>query len=241
MLPIKDTVPNRNHAIATWLIIAANVLVFIFELTLPKPDLEALVRIFGIVPARYTMADMGSGATYQYWPFLTSMFLHGGFWHLLGNMWALWIFGKSVEERLGSLRFVIFYLLSGIAASITHIVLNPGSTLPSVGASGAISGVMGAYLMMFPTATIIAVIPIFIFPFFIELPAVLFLGLWFLIQFLGGAASSLLPSQAGGVAFWAHVGGFIFGMLTYRLFQPHKVRRFEPDEGAMARAWRRAA
>ncbi|MGZ4811954.1 MAG: rhomboid family intramembrane serine protease [Terriglobales bacterium] len=239
MLPLKDTIPNRNPSIATWLLIAANVLVFLFELSLPTPALEALFRIFGIVPARYTTVDMASGATYQYWPFLTSMFLHSGWWHLIGNMWALWIFGKSVEERLGSLRFVVFYLLSGIAASLTHMMLNPGSTLPSVGASGAISGVMGAYLMMFPTSRIIAVIPVFIFPFFFELPAVVFLGLWFLIQFFGAAASSVAPSQVGGVAFWAHVGGFVFGMLTYRFFQLNKPRRFERDELGAAGAWRR--
>lgn len=238
MLPLKDTVPARAASVATWLLIAANVVVYLFELSLPEPVLQQFLYIFGIVPARYTGAMSPSfGAAYWYWPFLTSMFLHAGWLHLIGNMWGLWIFGKSVEQRMGSLRFLLFYILCGLAAGAAQVLLQPTSTVPGVGASGAIAGVMGAYLVMFPTATILTLVPIFIFPLFLELPAVLFIGVWFLIQFLGAASSSLSTSQVGGVAWWAHIGGFAFGMLTYRLFQPRR-RRFELDELGITAGWR---
>jgi membrane associated rhomboid family serine protease len=237
MFPLKDTIPTRRPPIATWFLIATNVIVFLFELTLPQPAQEAFFYIFGVVPA-YFSGMAGAGPPHGYWALLTSMFLHGGWLHLIGNMWALWIFGKSVEGRLGSLRFVVFYVLCGIAAEVTHVLLQPAARVPAVGASGAISGVMGAYLLMFPTARIIAVFPIFFLPFFFELPAVVFLGLWFLVQFLGAASSALVPAQ-GGVAWWAHVGGFLFGMGTYRLFQPRGVRRFALPESPMQEAWGR--
>ena len=143
------------------------------------------------------------------------MFLHGGFWHLLGNMWSLYIFGDNVEDRLGPLRYLLFYLLCGFLSGISHLFINWHSQVPTIGASGAIAGVMGAYLLIFPRAKVLTLIPVFFIPYFVNIPAFLFLGFWFLIQFISAAGSS---GQAGGVAWWAHIGGFLFGMIFVKLF-----------------------
>ena len=143
------------------------------------------------------------------------MFIHGGFWHLLGNMWSLYIFGDNVEDRLGPLRYLLFYLLCGFLSGISHLVINWHSQVPTIGASGAIAGVMGAYLLLFPKAKVLTLIPIFFIPYFVNIPAFLFLGFWFLLQFISAAGSS---GQAGGVAWWAHIGGFVFGMIFVKLF-----------------------
>src|SRR5262249_10212506 len=153
--------------------------------TLSKESLENFFYLFGLVPMRYTHPDWAQSvglSTYNYWPFLTHMFLHGGWLHILGNMWVLWIFGDNVEDRMGSARFLIFYLLCGFIAGATQTAVTSESTVPSVGASGAIAGVMGAYLFMFPTSRVVVLVPILFFPLFFELPAVLFLGLWFFLQ-----------------------------------------------------------
>src|SRR5713101_8757255 len=179
MLPIRDTVPTRSPPIATRLLVLINALVFLFELTLSPPELEGLFHVFGIVPARFTHPDWAVSAGLPlngYWPFLTSMFLHGGWLHIIGNMWALWIFGDNVEDRMGPLRVATFYVLCGIVAGITHALTNPQSTVPSVGASGAIAGVMGAYFVLYPRARVIVLVPILFLPFFLELPAFLYLG-----------------------------------------------------------------
>jgi membrane associated rhomboid family serine protease len=153
-------------------------------------------------------------------------------------MWTLWIFGDNVEDRMGPLRFIIFYLVCGVLAALTQVLVTPDATIPSVGASGAIAGILGAYLLFFPTARLIVLIPILFFPFFFELPAVIFLVLWFLIQLFSGTAMLASPQQVGGIAFWAHIGGFIAGMLLCRFFVRRPVRRrLQPDEYGLEWAW----
>src|SRR5437016_549603 len=163
MLPIGDTIPARNPPVGTWLLILANSVVFLFELMMPQPSLEQLFHLFGIVPARYTHPDWALSAGLplgDYWPFLTSMFLHGGWLHIIGNMWTLWIFGDNVEDRMGPVRFTIFYLVCGLIAGVVHWYTNPDSVLPTVGASGAVAGVLGAYLVLFPRAQLVVMFPI---------------------------------------------------------------------------------
>src|SRR5712664_4114281 len=243
MLPIRDTVPTRSPPIATRLLVLINALVFLFELTLSPPELEGLFHVFGIVPARFTHPDwvVSAGLPLNgYWPFLTSMFLHGGWLHIIGNMWSLWIFGDNVEDVMGAWRFLIFYLLTGLAAGLTHYFLNIHSVVPTVGASGAIAGVLGAYFVLFPRSQILVVVPIFFFPFFFQLPAVTYLLFWFLSQILGAAVAGLSSSQVSGIAFWAHVGGFVAGIVLHRLFilpQRDRPRRFGRDEVGIEGVW----
>jgi membrane associated rhomboid family serine protease len=243
LIPIRDTVPHRRTPVLTWAIIAVNLAVFLYEVSLPPDELQRLIYVFGIVPARYSHPEWAQlvGLRFDdYWPFLTSMFLHGGWAHVLGNMWALWIFGDNVEDRMGPGRFLVFYLLTGLIAGLTHYFTNLDSTIPTVGASGAIAGVLGAYFFLFPRARIIALLPIFFFPFFFELPAVTYLLFWFLSQVLGGTISGLSSSNVGGVAFWAHVGGFLAGVVLHRLFilpERQRPRRFERDEVGIEGAW----
>jgi len=221
MFPIRDTIPRRNPPIATWIIILVNSLVFLAELSMSDYTLERVSYLFGLVPARYTHVEWAQLVGFpidDYWPFLTSMFLHSGWLHIIGNMWSLWIFGDNVEDRMGPIRFVIFYLLCGIAAGVVHCYVNADSTIPAVGASGAIAGVMGAYFFLFPLARIIVMVPIFIFPFFFELPAVIFIGFWALTQFFSGTLALGHPGEVGGVAWWAHVGGFATGIVLQFFF-----------------------
>jgi len=243
-MPIRDTVPSRYAPVVTWWLIAINCVVFLFELTLGPEELERLVYLFGIVPARYTHAEWAIWRGLPLddsWPFLTSMFLHGSWSHIIGNMWMLWIFGDNVEDAMGPVRYLLFYLITGVIAGVTHLLTNPDSTLPTVGASGAIAGVLGAYFALYPRARIIAVFPIFFWPFFFELPAVTYLFMWFLSQWFGGTVAALLPAaDAGGIAFWAHVGGFLAGVLLHRAFVlPKRLRPriFAPDEYGIERAW----
>jgi hypothetical protein len=180
--------------------------------------LDGFIKIYGLVPARYSIPQIAAYFTtgQQVLSFLTFMFLHGGFLHLLGNVWFLYIFGDNVEDRLGHFRYLVFYLLCGLASGISHLVINWHSMIPTIGASGAIAGVMGAYFILYPRAKILTLVPIFIFFQFIELPAFLFLGVWFLFQFLSAAGAS---AQAGGIAWWAHIGGFVFGVIFLKLFE----------------------
>src|SRR5882762_2504866 len=174
MIPIRDTIPARNPPIATWTLIIVNVLAFLLELTMAPPELDYFARLFGIVPARYMHAEWAAAVGLSpstYWPFLTSMFLHGGGLHLLGNMWTLWIFGDNVEDRMGPGRFVAFYLMCALIAGIAHVVTNPDSTLPTLGASGAIAGVMGAHFLLFPHARVVVLLPILFLALLFELPA----------------------------------------------------------------------
>jgi membrane associated rhomboid family serine protease len=243
LIPLRDTIPHRHAPVMTWALIGINVAVFLYELSLPPEDLERFIYLFGIVPARYSHPEWAHWVGLRvddYWPFLTCMFLHGGWLHIIGNMWSLWIFGDNVEDVMGPWRFLIFYLLTGLAAGLTHYFLNIHSVVPTVGASGAIAGVLGAYFVLFPRSQILVVVPIFFFPFFFQLPAVTYLLFWFLSQILGGAVAGLSSSQVSGIAFWAHVGGFVAGIVLHRLFlSPERVRprRFQRDEVGIEGAW----
>ena len=216
MIPIRDTIPTKTYPIVNNALIAINVVFFLVELS-QGPGLERFIYIYGLVPARYTIPQIASYFTtgQQLVSLITFMFLHGGFWHLLGNMWSLYIFGDNIEERLGPLRYLTFYMICGLASGLSHLVFNYNSTMPTIGASGAIAGVMGAYFILFPKAKILTLIPIFFIPYFIEIPAFFFLGIWFVFQFLSAAGSH---SQMAGIAWWAHIGGFIFGIIFLKLF-----------------------
>jgi len=221
MFPIRDTVPNRSpFPAATVAIILVNAVIFLFQVTLRHRQLEWLVDMFGIIPARYTHPHWASivGFPHNYWPFLTSMFLHGGWFHIISNMWVLWIFGDNVEDRMGPIRFVVFYLICGVAAGIVHVVTNGASTMPVIGASGAIAGVLAAYMVLFPLARIVVLIPIFFYPLFVEIHAFIFVLIWFCAQFFNGALALMTPGQVGGIAWWAHIGGFGTGLVLYRFF-----------------------
>ena len=210
MIPLRDTVPSSRFPMVTLGIIVVNVLVFLAELNLSSWALEDAFRTWGVVPLRFTHPRLQA----NYFTLLSSMFLHGGWMHIIGNMWSLWIFGDNVEDRMGRGGFLLFYLLSGLAAGAVHIVTNPASTVPTVGASGAIAGVMGAYLLLYPHATVVTLVPIFFFLQVVELPAILFLGFWFVTQLFSGTLSlAAAGAQAGGVAWWAHIGGFVVGFL----------------------------
>jgi len=224
MIPFRDNIPSRSFPFITVLIIVANVFVFLYELSLGK-YIEPFLFHYGVVPAAvfsWPQSDLPFSAVAI--PFFTSMFLHGGWLHLIGNMWYLWIFGDNIEDRLGHFTYLIFYLLCGLGAGIVHTILNHDVTVPSIGASGAIAGVLGAYLVSYPGARVLTLVPIFIFIQFIEIPALIVLGFWFVLQFFYGAASlASTTANAGGIAWWAHVGGFVIGMILVGLF-PRKDR-----------------
>lgn len=229
MIPLKDDAPRFNTPYVNYFLIAANVVVFLFEVMLSQPYRTAFVFQFGFVPARLTEFVAGAPIPVDaaFLPVLTSMFLHGSWLHLIANMWALWIFGDNIEDYLGHGLYLLFYLLSGVAASALHTLFNVVSTVPSVGASGAIAGVMGAYFLLYPAAKVLTLVPFF-FVFFVRLPAWVVLGYWFVAQFLSGAATSIASNTTragGGIAFWAHVGGFVAGLVMIKLL-PHRPRRY---------------
>jgi len=216
MIPIRDTNPSKNYPVVNVLLITTNVFFYLLEIA-QGPLQDQFVYIYGLVPARYSVPEIASYFTpwQQVTAFFSFMFLHGGFLHLLGNMWSLYIFGDNVEDRLGPVRYLIFYLLCGWASGLSHLLTNLYSEIPTIGASGAIAGVMGAYLVLFPSSRILTLIPIIFIPYFIEVPAFLFLGLWFILQFISAAGSG---GQATGVAWWAHIGGFLFGIILLKFF-----------------------
>ena len=217
MIPLYDTLHSRRFPLVNWLLIGVNALVFLYELTLSPAGLERLTFTWGLIPA----VLMAHPAT-AWITILTSMFLHGGWFHILSNMWVLFIFGDNVEDRLGGARYLIFYLLSGVAAALMETFILPGSGVPMIGASGAIAGVLGAYLILYPRARVASLVPILFIFTIIEIPASIFLLFWFVSQLfsgwlaLGGAAGS-------GIAWWAHVGGFVFGMATVGLFAQRRA------------------
>lgn len=242
MFPIRDSIPTRTVPIVTRALILINALVFFCELALPKEALERFFYLFGIVPARLAHPAWAAAEGFPagaYWTLLTHQFLHGGWLHIISNMWALWIFGDNVEDAMGHVRFAVFYLVCGVLAALTQVFTQPDSTLPSIGASGAIAGVLGGYLLLYPTARIVVLLPIFFFPFFFELPAVLYLGIWFVTQLFSGTLALAAPQQVGGIAFWAHVGGFVSGIVLCRAFVRRVRRRLQPDEYGLEWAWRR--
>lgn len=222
MIPLKDLIKPRRTPFINWMIIGANVLVFLYQLTLPPYALNQVFHLWGVVPARYFRPGWASSVGYPkmtFLPFITSMFLHGGWLHLISNMWALWIFGDNVEDRLGHIGYLVFYILCGVLAAVLHMVLHLSSPMPTIGASGAIAGVMGAYMMLYPGAQILVMMPILFYPIFFPLPAVLYLIFWFVSQFLSGTLSLLTGAgRLGGIAFWAHIGGFVAGVYFIRKF-----------------------
>jgi membrane associated rhomboid family serine protease len=216
VIPLRDDNPSSSSPLVTWLFIAVNVLVFLYTLTLgSEAALERFYLSFGAIPAEI-MGRGGAAPAAEYSTLISSMFMHGGWLHLLGNMLYLWIFGDNVEDLMGHGGFLLFYLISGLVATWTHILLNPGSTIPLVGASGAIAGVLGGYLVLFPRARILSLVPLGIFSRIVPVPALLFLPLWFVLQLFSGLGS--LGGDSAGVAFWAHVGGFAAGVVLVRLF-----------------------
>src|SRR5688572_240314 len=216
MIPLRDVIPSRTFPIFTIGFIVLNSVAFVFEQSLSPTALEGFIRTYGVVPARLEVVTV-----------LTSMFLHGGWLHFLGNMLYLWIFGDNVEDRLGHGRFVVFYLMCGAAAAVAHVLMNPNSTIPTIGASGAIAGVMGAYFVLYPNSRVLALVPLIVIWEIIEVPAILFLGLWFLMQFFQGVGSMAAKAgiETGGVAFWAHIAGFVVGMAgVFVLRKPSRTR-----------------
>ncbi|NPA26206.1 MAG: rhomboid family intramembrane serine protease [Chloroflexi bacterium] len=229
MFPLRDTVPSRTFPVVTWVLIVTNTVIFFYEASLPPHMQQQLIETLGFVPARLFG---GQAPLWGLVTLFTSMFLHGGWFHLFSNMWALYIFGDNVEERMGPGRYFLFYILSGLSAALLQGILMPTSQVPMVGASGAISGVLGAYFLFFPNSRIISWVPVFLFfGYYIEVPAVFYLGVWFLTQVYSGLFSLSLPQgmQGGGVAWWAHVGGFVFGLLFARFFAREDYPRW-PDE-----------
>jgi membrane associated rhomboid family serine protease len=208
MFPVRDVIPSQTVPVATIGLIVVNAVVFLHEFSLVSyttDALDAFIALYGFIPADFTIPTI-----------FTSMFLHGSWMHLFGNMLSLWIFGDNVEDRLGHGRYVVFYLLCGVIATLAHFASDPTSQVPTVGASGAIAGVMGAYFVLYPHSRVLMWVPIF---FLFEVPAVFFLGFWFLMQLLGGVSSGLAASgQVGGVAFWAHVAGFAAGAALVKVF-----------------------
>jgi len=217
MIPLRDIIPSRTTPVVTIALIAINVLVFLHELALGRA-VDAFTVYWGLVPAAFSWVTV-----------FTSMFLHGGILHVAGNMLYLWIFGDNVEDRMGHGRFLVFYLLCGVAAALAQTITAPDSVIPMVGASGAIAGVMGAYFVLYPKSRIVTLIPIFFFFQVIEVPAILFLGIWFLMQFVSGLGSivSVTGGSTGGVAFWAHVAGFVAGLSGVVVFRRPERQRVE--------------
>ncbi len=216
MIPLRDVIPSRTTPYVTITIIALNALVFLYQLTLGEQGND-FVLYFGLIPAAFSWVTV-----------ITSMFLHGGLMHFGGNMLYLWIFGDNVEDRMGHGRFVVFYLLCGMAAALAQTIMVPDSTIPMVGASGAIAGVMGAYFVLYPKSRIVTLVPIFIFFHIMEIPAIFFLGIWFLMQFAYGVGSvATATSGGGGVAFWAHVAGFVAGISGVIVFRRPERQRVE--------------
>lgn len=221
MIPIRDDAPRTTTPLITYFLIALNCAIFLFEVSLGPVQRQNFVYQFGVVPQSVMDAIGGAygasipGASVS---LFSSMFLHASWLHLIANMWALWIFGDNIEDHVGHFRYLSLYLASGVFASVLHIAFNQGSAVPSVGASGAIAGVMGAYFLLFPSARVLTIMP-FVFV-FVWLPAWIVLGYWFVAQFLSGAATAIArtSSTGGGVAFWAHVGGFIAGVTLIKLF-----------------------
>ena len=211
MIPLRDVIPSRTFPFVNIALIVLNTVAFVAELSISDAGFQPFLGNFALVPGNFL------------WPtVLTSMFLHAGWLHFLGNMLYLWIFGDNVEDRLGHFRYLLFYLLCGVAASMAHVWMNPDSMLPTLGASGAIAGVMGAYFVLYPRSQILTLIPFFLFYMrVVEVPAIVFLGIWFLIQFLSGAAAA--GAETGGVAVWAHVAGFLTGMGWVLLFRAKRT------------------
>lgn len=229
MIPLKDDNPTRIIPAITWGMILVNVLVFLYQVSLGPQQGQRFIYQYGAIPAvvfGYKSLPSYLAAIPPRVSLFTNMFLHGGWLHLIGNMWYLWIFGDNIEEAMGRLRYLAFYLICGVIASVSHVLSNPDSVLPSIGASGAISGVLGAYLLLYPRARVLVLIPLGFFMRLMYIPAAFVLGFWFVLQLLSGSMSG--GQDGGGVAFWAHIGGFIAGMLLVGMFKRRQIRFFNP-------------
>jgi membrane associated rhomboid family serine protease len=231
MIPIRDTIQSKNYPVVNSLIILINALLFLVQ-TAQGEKLNQFIFTYGLVPARFSIPEIAAyfTTTQQILSLFSFMFIHGGFWHLLGNMWSLYIFGDNVEDRLGPIRYLLFYILCGLTSGLSHLFINWHSHIPTVGASGAIAGVMGAYMILYPSSRILTLIPIFFLPYFVEIPAYFFLGLWFILQFISAAGT---PSHGGGIAWWAHIGGFLFGMMFLYVFLKSPKLGITPRIGPM--------
>jgi rhomboid family protein len=221
MFPIRDTVRSNTFPVVNWILIAINLMVFIYEASLGN-RIEGFVLQYGLTPVRFFWGlqnQLGEAIL----PLFTSMFLHGGWLHVLGNMWFLYIFGDNVEDRVGHAKYIFFYLLCGIGAGLVQTILMPRSSVPMVGASGAIAGILGAYFLLFPGSRILTLVPIFIFIQLMEIPAVVFLIIWFFFQFIQG--TMMRDVTGGGVAWWAHIGGFVIGIFLILFFKKPERRR----------------
>jgi len=226
MLPIRDNIPSWHTPIATKALIVVNVLSFISQWAMPDKEFAEFVYRYGFIPVRFLNSIMEFGIlhTDSYLPMLTSMFLHGNWVHLISNMWMLWLFGDNVEDIMGFARFLIFYILCCLISGFTHFLFNPVSSVPTVGASGAIAGVMGAYLILFPHSRIVTLVPVFIFlPMFIHVPAFIFLIIWFLSQLYSGVTQWVGGGNVGGIAWWAHISGFLAGMFLHKYFAKRRI------------------
>ncbi len=221
MIPLKDLTPRRSFPVVTLLLILANIAVFTYQITLPPHAVQAFVNTYAVVPAKIQLALAGHHymLTQALLPLFTCMFLHGGWLHIIGNMWFLWIFGANVEDHMGPLAYLVFYLLCGVGSSVAQTAFSWGSHIPALGASGAISGVLGAYIIFFPTSQIYTLVTLFIIWFRARIPAIAFIGLWFVLQALSafGSLGGAGRLEEGGVAWWAHVGGFVLGLLLAKI------------------------
>jgi membrane associated rhomboid family serine protease len=227
MIPLRDDNPTEITPVVTVAFIVMCVLVFLYEISLPASTNEAFVYMYGAIPAvvfGYVQLPPELMSLPAYGTLISSMFLHGGWMHLIGNMLYLWIFGNNIEDVMGHAKFIVFYGVCGVLAALSHAYIDPESTIPMVGASGAISGVLGAYLLLYPRARVLVFIPIGFFSQMIYVPAALVLGLWFVLQVLSGGMS--FGHEGGGVAFFAHIGGFLAGMVLIGLFKHPHVRFF---------------
>lgn len=231
MFPWADTVARRYPPVIVWTVVAISVLAFLYETGLPPRTLDRFLFDFALVPSRF-FGQLRLIAPSDWTPFLTNIFLHAGWLHLILNMWTLWIFGPAVEDRLGPVRFALFYLFCGLAAGLAHALANPDSVVPALGASGAIAGVIGCYARMFPAARLVVIVPILFIPLFFEVSALAFAMIWFAMQVIPGLMS-LGDTASGGIAWWAHIGGFVAGWLATPLLRrpAHVYRGYYRDEG----------
>lgn len=216
MFPIRDTIRSRSFPLVNLAIIAVNVLVFLFQASLSQQGFIRIIQVYGLVPAHFSISR-----PFEIFTIFSSMFMHGSWFHIISNMWTLYIFGDNVEDRMGSFRYLVFYLLAGTVAAVTHVLFTPDLQQPTVGASGAVAGVLGAYFLLFPNSRVVTFIPIFILPWFVQIPAFIYLGIWFLSQLANGV---MLNQAMSGIAWWAHIGGFITGLVLVRAFaRPERV------------------
>lgn len=211
MIPLRDSNRSRHFPVMNWIIIGINVLVFIFELGLSGGELERFINSFALVPSRLESQPVTYAVT-----IFSSMFMHAGWFHILSNMWILFIFGDNVEDRMGPFSYLTFYLLGGVAAALLQTYVGTGSSVPVLGASGAIAGVLGAYILLFPSARVVTLVPIIFLITVIEVPALIFIGFWFVTQLFSGLASI---GAVAGVAWWAHIGGFLVGLILSPFFR----------------------